>query len=371
MTSSSSPRRRGFTLIELLVVIAIIAILVAILLPAVQQAREAARRSQCKNNLKQIGVALFNYEETFGAFPAANYRSNQGGSNNGTEGRDALWGWGTMILPFMDQQGLYDALDPSNRALELAVADPGTIDQMRQPLAGFLCPSDPGESTNDIRRLPTNVGGNADCRQNCEAVAKSNYVGSNHTGVHNRVNPNGMFVWASNGAGNRATVRRVRDVTDGMSNTIMVGERAYELFNRRDSRKYVHGAGVVFGTNGDNDGGDPHRGLVYVTAAGRYGINYQLAHGSGSSAYPMQGGRRTREFSFSSQHPGGAQFLMGDGRVLFLSEVTEHRSDSGNRPSTRNGNSVPPWNPGYPAVVDSTLERLMAIRDDQPVGLFE
>src|SRR6187401_2658539 len=89
--------RRGFTLIELLVVIAIIAILIALLLPAVQQAREAARRSQCKNNLKQIGIALHNYHDTFNALPPGWVQTNR-------------WGWGTMVLPGLDQAPLYNSL---------------------------------------------------------------------------------------------------------------------------------------------------------------------------------------------------------------------------------------------------------------------
>src|SRR4051812_6730319 len=93
--------KRGFTLIELLVVIAIIAVLIALLLPAVQQAREAARRSQCKNNLKQIGLALHNYHDTANTLPPG-WIGDPTGSNAGNR-----WGWGTMILPYLDQAPLY------------------------------------------------------------------------------------------------------------------------------------------------------------------------------------------------------------------------------------------------------------------------
>src|SRR5438128_1844485 len=94
------PRRRGFTLIELLVVIAIIAILIALLLPAVQQAREAARRTQCRNNLKQIGLALHNYHDTMNTFPMG--MSGWPGTLEGAE-----WGWGVFIIPYLDQSALY------------------------------------------------------------------------------------------------------------------------------------------------------------------------------------------------------------------------------------------------------------------------
>ncbi|MBW3543701.1 MAG: DUF1559 domain-containing protein, partial [Planctomycetes bacterium] len=103
----SGSRRRGFTLIELLVVIAIIAILIALLLPAVQQAREAARRSQCKNNMKQLALALFNYEETAGQFPIT-----YANPPNGNNGRSTSWMVG--ILPYIDQAPLYNTFDFSN-----------------------------------------------------------------------------------------------------------------------------------------------------------------------------------------------------------------------------------------------------------------
>lgn len=133
---SYSPRRRlAFTLIELLVVIAIIAVLIALLLPAVQQAREAARRTQCKNNLKQIGLALFNYEETYQQFPMCGlwYGDSAGNVVNGT-------GWGQAILPFLDQGTVYNAFDQSQAIWS------GTVNQklIATPLSVFMCPSVPG-----------------------------------------------------------------------------------------------------------------------------------------------------------------------------------------------------------------------------------
>ena len=109
-------KRRGFTLIELLVVIAIIAVLVSLLLPAVQQAREAARRTQCRNNLKQIGLAMHNYEGTFGSFPPGYLGATTNCSmiRNGVAPNVAQgWGWGTFILPFVDQANVYSAMNVS------------------------------------------------------------------------------------------------------------------------------------------------------------------------------------------------------------------------------------------------------------------
>ncbi|HTI49623.1 MAG TPA: DUF1559 domain-containing protein, partial [Planctomycetaceae bacterium] len=107
--SISKSRFRGFTLIELLVVIAIIGVLVALLLPAVQQAREAARRAQCKNNLKQLGLALHNYHDTANTLPPGWISGNAGVTATGCSG----WGWGTMILPNLDQGPLYQTLSGS------------------------------------------------------------------------------------------------------------------------------------------------------------------------------------------------------------------------------------------------------------------
>src|SRR5881227_3378700 len=106
-------RRHGFTLIELLVVIAIIAVLIALLLPAVQAAREAARRSQCVNNLKQMGLALHNYHDTVGVFPPGYVSSQAPGSKPILDGNDTGpgWAWGSMILPQLEQDPLFHAIN--------------------------------------------------------------------------------------------------------------------------------------------------------------------------------------------------------------------------------------------------------------------
>ena len=134
-------RRRGFTLIELLVVIAIIAILIALLLPAVQQAREAARRSQCKNNLKQIGLAIHNYHDVSRSFPFSWMLGNDFNASV----------WGVMILPYLDQAPLYNRWDSSVPAWDTAAtvfgfpASPvqGNLAVIRTPLAVYKCPSTP------------------------------------------------------------------------------------------------------------------------------------------------------------------------------------------------------------------------------------
>ena len=135
--------RRGFTLIELLVVIAIIAVLIALLLPAVQQAREAARRSQCQNNLKQVGLALHNYHDIHNQFPMAFIRASDVARTEG-------WGWGAMILPQLEQGNLYDTLGVSRYRLTDVLAgmkpDLATVAQrtaiFQTRLSVYICPSD-------------------------------------------------------------------------------------------------------------------------------------------------------------------------------------------------------------------------------------
>jgi len=139
-------RRIGFTLIELLVVIAIIAILISLLLPAVQQAREAARRTQCRNNMKQIGLALHNYHDVFNSFPPGYVAKIP---NNKTSSERSMFAWGSLILPYIDQGNVYQVLDPGNvltldqRLLD-PVVGPALVAAIQTPLASFRCPTDRG-----------------------------------------------------------------------------------------------------------------------------------------------------------------------------------------------------------------------------------
>jgi prepilin-type N-terminal cleavage/methylation domain-containing protein len=133
--------RTGFTLIELLVVIAIIAILIALLLPAVQQAREAARRTQCKNNLKQLGLGLHNYHDVFGTLPPGWVDQNNNRASN--------WGWAVYILPQIDQAALYATLDVGNGSLGLALEDVTKLAPMLNTYPAFRCPSDTAPNVNE------------------------------------------------------------------------------------------------------------------------------------------------------------------------------------------------------------------------------
>jgi prepilin-type N-terminal cleavage/methylation domain-containing protein/prepilin-type processing-associated H-X9-DG protein len=258
--------RRGFTLIELLVVIAIIAILIALLLPAVQQAREAARRTECKNKLKQIGIALHNYHDVNKTFPAGYYKE---------PAVDKGWGWGTSILPMIEQKNLFDQLDPAvnlipgdQAGLTPAAGTPGALVQTE--LAAYRCPSDGGAAIN---------------------TSRGDHATSNYVGVTGDTNVSS----GGNGTFYQNSQIGLRDMTDGSSNTAVVGERVKGLAN-----------GVTY------------LGAVWSGHAGS-GSGYAATMRSldGTPALRING---TDNMAFSSQHPGGAQFVFGDGSVHFLSE---------------------------------------------------
>ena len=187
-------RRVGFTLIELLVVIAIIAILIALLLPAVQQAREAARRVSCKSRLKQIGVALHNYHATYGLFPPGWVAARTGADTS----RSNYFGWSAMLLPQLEQSNLYDRLDFSSNL------DEGRNPEfISQSLELFRCPSDGYPATYTTRSSHL-------------ALGVSNYPGLGGQTIC-EFNDTGLF--------GLNTSTRIRDIRDGTSNTFAVGER--------------------------------------------------------------------------------------------------------------------------------------------------
>jgi prepilin-type N-terminal cleavage/methylation domain-containing protein/prepilin-type processing-associated H-X9-DG protein len=322
-------RVRGFTLIELLVVIAIIAILIALLLPAVQQAREAARRSSCKNNLKQMGLALHNYHGIHQVYPPG-HTTFEIWAVGCPEGTCAHYTWGTFILPQLEQGTLFEGLRVNDDNLAVVASDPVRLSMMQTKLSVFRCPSDSGPDNNTDQKIPSTGGGGNNCTgSSCVEVATSNYVAATHSHNLIRGNWNGLMGRANRlgGPGNPSGYRRCnaeRNVIDGLSNTIALGERAWQLGGVRLQ------AAVVFGQNGDSENNNNH-GLVYAHAAGRYGIN-------GTCGDCDRG--------FSSPHTGGAQFLFCDGSVHFVSENIQHNSNS---------------------AVNSTLEYLIAIADANPV----
>ncbi|MCA8986439.1 MAG: DUF1559 domain-containing protein [Planctomycetaceae bacterium] len=327
MLTRLDQKRSGFTLIELLVVIAIIAILVALLLPAVQQAREAARRSSCKNNLKQIGLAMHNYHDTFKVFPPGyigdygNY-TNSGSTNiiahpkGATNGR-GQWNWSAMIAPMMEQSAAYDVLGVNDRHAGLAL-NPGannwgsTQPVFQTPVAAFRCPSDIAPDTDTGARRPRSSN------NTLRSIAVMNYIavnrGTNNLNVLARkTNSNGLFYVDSK--------IRMRDITDGTSNTLMVGERAWDLKIVNPTTGALDTinprAGTLWVTRSSNDADAACTGCGYSDSLGvtARGVNHNDAYNASNVLTQS----RVRA-SFYSLHKGGAQFVLADGAVRFISE---------------------------------------------------
>ncbi len=287
-------KRRGFTLIELLVVIAIIAILIALLLPAVQQAREAARRTQCKNNLKQMGLAIHNYLDAFSVFPPGTTHQTGTGIPMGpnTNGHFNNWSWTAFIAPYLDQGNVYNAVQVGPFNMTQALNDAPKRAILLQPLATFRCPSDPGPEMNDLILFSTRPAGTTVPT----ALPKSNYVANNGTYSFRRSlgDPvldtnynNGIFAAAGQNATGGGGCRLLRDITDGTSNTICVGERAYQSGN------VIYGAACLWGMRGSSD----------AVAAEDSGMVNSFACGWRSINAPQEpGANPTHRRGFSSAH---------------------------------------------------------------------
>lgn len=284
--------RSGFTLVELLVVIAIIGVLIALLLPAVQQAREAARRSQCTNNMKQIGLAIHNYHDTYNAFPA-------GWINRGSNG-NPMYGWSVAILSFIEQGALYDALNPGQVPLVSRYNSSFTaVDQelLQTPIDGYRCPSDVTGDTNDL----VNFG-----NTNHFPVATSNYVGNAGVDPANVGAAGTTGIPDSGGIFFGNSFLGFNNIVDGTTNTLMVAERDG---GPSATAGYTYEAAVWPGVGRNNAGSN--YGIPRTLLRAGFLIN----HDYGSS--------NNRGKGMSSLHPGGLNILLCDASVRFLPETTD------------------------------------------------
>jgi prepilin-type N-terminal cleavage/methylation domain-containing protein len=294
-------RKAGFTLIELLVVIAIIGILVALLLPAVQQAREAARRTQCKNNLKQYGLALHTYHDLYGMFTPA-------GDGKWSDGTGLSWH--TRLMPQMDQAPVYNSLNMSAQDIgNTAPAALNGIPLRKYKTAYARCPSDNTRTDwgdNFQGSYVGSLGSNStpSCDGNCNQWEQfQNRPTAAHGNTTTAQDISGMFgrlgIWV-----------RASDVLDGTSNTIMVGEHLSSDCNDHfDGTWKFNGHGNAHASTvvpiNDYTTCTPIRGPITNTACtARCNWNYS--------------------WGFRSTHTGGAHFLLCDGTVRFLSQNINH-----------------------------------------------
>lgn len=276
---------KGFTLVELLVVIAIIGVLIALLLPAVQQAREAARRMSCSNNMKQIGIALHNYHDTYHALPAGYlYRGGNGKCN---------YGWAVAIMPFVEQQNFYDKLDPGRIPLYQRYTSSATATDkalLQQQLEAYICPSDSAPKLAKSQKFSSS---------DLFDVAVSNYVGcagwSNTPDYPVKDKDAGGLLWGNSFLG-------FSDILDGTTNTLLVSER-----------EYPRGRAATWLGAGKNDsyGNNATLRTIYRAA---FTMNFDYA----AAGSPENAGK-----GWSSLHPGGVMTLTADASVHFLSETTD------------------------------------------------
>ena len=324
--------RRGFTLIELLVVIAIIAILIALLLPAVQQAREAARRSTCKNNLKQMGLALMNYHDIHNTFPPAlinSGRYSNGFNVNGPTKNTTGW---ALIAPQMEQGNIYDQLqfagpngasNPSNpRAGGPAPNDSVNAPIQTTAIPTLVCPSHPAGGERSTSSPGTTAFYSRRNAVRTSYLFATGYYVDYHANYgaysQNAYNQMRLGVFGNNGAA------RLRDILDGASNTILVGE-AHGGAGLKTSSHY--GPWGLTGTHTCCHG-------RVVAGGGGWISNPALRnHGNWAvwrrdwhinAAWRGRADGRTYAWVFNSVHPGGAQFVFADGSAKFLSENMDY-----------------------------------------------
>ena len=291
-------RNAAFTLVELLVVIAIIGILVGLLLPAVQAAREAARRTQCVNNLKQQGLAMHNHHDTFKRFPAAHQLGNTwytsykrqpppGGLTTGSSypAEGPFWSWMTRITPFIEYTNLYNSFD--KRGVPAAWPwwqKPGGVNYHKTICPTFVCPSD--------------FRGGSIWTDGTDAMALTSYLGVSGRNQFLEADGQDGILYVNAGV-------KMGHITDGTSNTLMIGERP-------------PGSTLDYGWQWAGSGDAPYFGAADVVL----GVNERAGSPTAAPDFFRPGEVKDpndiHRYHFWSLHPGGAQWAIADGSVRFI-----------------------------------------------------
>ncbi|MEL7496575.1 MAG: DUF1559 domain-containing protein [Planctomycetota bacterium] len=336
------PKRLGFTLVELLVVIAIIGILVGMLLPAVQQVREAARRIQCANHLRQLGLAMQNYESAHFHFPAgfSSTPTNNGSVSPGeyvdpvTWNASPGWGWGAILLPFIEGNTIYERID-----FRSAIWDSNHRDLIQLQPTVFLCPSVSGDTEPFVvveeNRAPYSPDGNAPL-----VLGRSHYIASHgqesawgpeagsaltgtvftdiYTSTTTTVQIYGDVSRVADGPFYRNSKTRISQITDGTTNTIFLGEHSSKLSDKTWVG-VVPGAKIHPNFTSPENGPDGAATMVLFhmgPSGGELDITgFPIIHPVNFPTYHVG--------QMFSEHPGGGNVAMGDGSVHFISETID------------------------------------------------
>jgi prepilin-type N-terminal cleavage/methylation domain-containing protein/prepilin-type processing-associated H-X9-DG protein len=350
--------RLGFTLVELLVVIAIIAILIGLLLPAVQKVRAAAAKAKCQNNLKQIGLAMHNYHDARNNLPPGVVNRFNPTTGVYSAPADNNWLWGTLILPYIEQNAMYTSLQAYQKTShaasassgidETGITTPGAYDvvvgfpysagvtpehqangvrpELRTPVPTYICPADaPNLATNKVHSTTAN-----------SEFARSSYVANRMV--------LGPFGGSPGSFNNNPTKKKLPGITDGSSSTVLVGERDYV--------KNVGAIWAVYRT-GSSHGSSSWEGKPIN------GINRAFPGGRPTGVWSSwsSGDTNGERWSFSSEHTGGVNFLFADGSVRFVGNDIE--SDSAGT-----GWSYPYGNYGFTAAPRNVTLNNLFFPDD-------